>query len=184
MQKLWKAGLIALLALFILGPGGLARAADRGGDRDGGFAGRGDDFRGFYDPDFYPGYYGWGWGLYNPWYEGSWGSPYFFPAYTGTVKIITKRKNASVYVDHGYVGRAGKVKKIRLRPGLHVIQLRNSAGRVFYQKRVYIVRGKTIKLDAKYANVKPRGAPLYNRRAPASPLKSAASPKARTGYSS
>ena len=165
MQKLWKAGLIALLAVFILVPAGLASAEDR----DGGFARPDEDFRGFNDPDFYPGYYGFGfgWGWNNPWYGGWGGSPYFFRSRTGNVKIITKRKDASVYVDEGYVGRAGKVKEIRLRPGPHTIQLRNSSGRVFYQKRVYIVRGRTIKLDVKYANVKPRAGPAYSRKAPA-----------------
>lgn len=165
MQRFWKAALIALLAVLILVPGGLAR----GDDRDGGFARGDEDFHAFNDPDFYPGYYGLGYGMgwNNPWYGGWWGSPSFYTPRTGDVKIITKRKDASVYVDGGYVGRAGKVKKIPLKPGAHTIQLRSSSGHAFYQKRVYVVRGKTIKLDVKYARHPSRAEPAYSHAAPA-----------------
>jgi hypothetical protein len=178
MKRFWKAATIALLAVLLLVPGGLLRADDHGG----GFR-RGDDDDGgrfyFYDPDFYPGY---GWGWYNPWWNGGWGwglglgwgAPYYYPnSHSGEVKILTTRKNASVYVDGGYVGRASKVKKLRLRPGNHVIQLRNSQGHLFYQERVHVMRGKTIRLDANTPNYPPQ-ADTANRQTgpPAQPERS------------
>lgn len=175
MQKTWKAALIALLAIFILVPGGLARADDR----DGGFAGPDLDSRVFVDPDFYPAY---GWGWYSPWYGGWWDTPsYYYTPRTGNVKIITKKKDASVYVDGAYVGRAGKVKKLPLRPGKHIIQLRNSSGHVFYQKRVYVVRGKTLKLDIRDARGASRADPAYSHAAPVTMPGAAGNPRASNG---
>ena len=167
MRRFWKAALVALLAVLILVPGGLARAEDRD---DGGFRGGDRDFRGFVGPDIdiYPGF-GWGWG--SPWYGGwgwGWGNPWYYPGpTTGDVQIKTNRRNAEVYVDGGYVGRAGKVKKIPLRPGPHTIQLRNSQRHTFYQKQVYVVRGKTVKLDAYYSNQPPRAGPANSQAVPA-----------------
>ena len=179
MQRYWKAAVIALLAIFILIPGGLARADDR----DGGSAGPDLDSRAFVDPDFYPGYYGFGsgWGWSNPWYGGWWGSPSFYTPRTGDVEIITKQKDASVYVDGGYVGRAGKVRKIPLKPGPHAIQLRNSSGQVFYQKRVFVVRGKALKLDVRDARRPSRTEPAYSHAAPVEVLGAAGKAKARQG---
>ncbi|MCL5006313.1 MAG: PEGA domain-containing protein [Acidobacteria bacterium] len=184
MQRLWKAGLIALLAILILVPGGFAHAFDRAE----GFERSDDDFHVFIGPDFYPGFYGLGgWGWFNPWYGGVWNNPWYGGWYSpwydqawhnshhsrrprsGDVKIITKRKHASVYVDGGYVGRAGRVNKLPLSPGSHMIQLRTSSGRTFYQKRVYVVPGKTIKLHAKYSRHLSRAEPAYGYAAPAVP---------------
>jgi hypothetical protein len=170
MKHLWKASAIALLALLILVPGGLARAADR----DDGFRGPDRDFRGFYHPGYFAGPYGYGFGLGWPglWGGGwgwgwGWGPPYFPPPRTGQVKIQTTQKDALVYVDGGYVGRAGKVKKLELRPGNHVIDLRNPNGHTFYQERVYVIRGKTVKLDADYPNQPSQAEATHSRAAPA-----------------
>lgn len=174
MQKYWKAALIALLAIFILVPGGLAR----GEDHDGGFAGPDLDSRVFVAPDFYPAY-GWGWS--NPWYGGWWGAPSYYTPRTGDVKIITNRKEASVYVNGGYVGQAGKVKKLPLKPGTYIVQLRNPSGHTFYQKRVYVVRGKTLKLKIPNALRPSRADPSYSHAAPVTVPGVAGNPRATTG---
>ncbi len=158
MTKFWKAAMIALLGVLILVPGGLLRADHEGG----GWRGDDDDGGGvyLYNPGFYPGY-GWGWD--NPWWGSGWGfgwnsgppANYGGPR-SGEVKIETGRKHAVVYVDGGYAGLAGKVKKLRLRPGNHMIQLRNSQGHIFYQERVHVMRGKTVTLDAKIPNYPPQ----------------------------
>lgn len=84
-------------------------------------------------------------------YGPGWYYPYpaYVPvAYTGNVKIKTHMKNAMVFVDGGYAGRAGKLKKFSLRPGNHTIALRDSDGRTFYQERIAVIPGKTIEIYA------------------------------------
>jgi PEGA domain len=105
-------------------------------------------FRGHYGPAFYGrGWYGPGW--YDPfWYGPGWYGPYAYaPApTTGSVKIETKMKDAAVYVDGGYAGTVGKLKTFDLRPGTHDIELRDHEGHSFYQERIDVVVGKTLKL--------------------------------------
>ena len=92
--------------------------------------------------------YGYGGGFY-PYY---WGGPAYyesFPLYrTGDVKIVTQAKDALVYVDGGYAGLTGKLKKFPLRPGNHDIQLRDPSGKTFYQERVQVIVGKTTEIHA------------------------------------
>ncbi len=86
------------------------------------------------------------------WGPGSyWHDPYYYPpgyANTGDVKLKTERKDASVYVDGGYAGRAGKLKKFSLPPGVHDIELRDNEGRRFFHEKVQVIAGKTVKLEA------------------------------------
>jgi PEGA domain-containing protein len=86
-------------------------------------------------------------GWYDPW----WGPAYvpygYVPAqYTGEVRIVTERKDARIYVDGGFAGRADKLKKFPLQAGNHNIELRDSDGRTFYQERVQVIAGKTTKI--------------------------------------
>src|SRR5580765_1633476 len=68
-------------------------------------------------------------------YYGYFGPSYFRPrnvvvvpaASTGEVKIDTKSKNATVYVDGGYLGVVRKLKTFDLRPGDHVIELHDAS---------------------------------------------------------
>ena len=53
-------------------------------------------------------------------------------------------KGEPVYVDGGYAGVTGKVKKIALRPGNHNIEVRDTDGRSLYQERVYVAAGRTV----------------------------------------
>ena len=141
MSRIWKAPLIAVLALgtsFITAPS--ASAAFRGG---GGFRG---GFRG----GFYGGG-GWGWGM--GWGPGWWGPGYYGwygPGYyygygpdSGKVKIVTPDKDASVFVDGGYVGPVAKAKKFQLEPGAHNLEIRDPSGRTVFNERVEIMRGHT-----------------------------------------
>jgi hypothetical protein len=68
----------------------------------------------------------------------------------GTVKIKTAMKDASVFIDGGYAGRAGKLKKFQLRPGTHDIALRDGGGRTIYQERVNVMLGKTVEIHPDY----------------------------------
>lgn len=87
----------------------------------------------------------------DPFFNGYYGYPYRYPAYApvetvGYVKLDTQLKNAMVYVDGGYAGRAGKLKKFALSPGTHNIELRDSDQRILDQERVAVIVGETTKL--------------------------------------
>jgi hypothetical protein len=99
--------------------------------------------RGYFGPGWYgPAYYGW----YGPAY----GAP--FAVYTapnaGKVKFDTKMKDAGVYVDGGFAGTVKQLGTFSLRPGTHNIELRDPAGQTFFQEKVDVLVGKTIKLAA------------------------------------
>jgi hypothetical protein len=100
---------------------------------------------GYFGPGYYgPAYYGFGPAWYGP------GVPYGY-AYgpsAGKVKIDTKMKDAAVYVDGAYAGTVRQLKTFILRPGAHNIELRDPSGRAFYQERIDVIAGKTLKLAA------------------------------------
>jgi hypothetical protein len=91
---------------------------------------------------FGPAYYGPGW--YGPAYVGPYGYERI-PA-AGSVKIETKMKDASVYVDGGLAGTVGQLKTFHLRAGAHDIELRTHEGNTFYQEHIEVVPGKTLKI--------------------------------------
>ena len=129
MTRYWKYSAMLLLALAIFVPVASARP---------GFV-----YRGYFGGPFYgPAYYGW----YGPSYYG----PYAVaPArYEGKVKIDSKMKDASVFVDGGYAGTVGQLKTFPLRPGTHNIEVRDPSGQTIFQEKVDVLAGKTIKLAA------------------------------------
>ncbi|HLY61372.1 MAG TPA: hypothetical protein VKV95_11535 [Terriglobia bacterium] len=125
MKRILMASAVALLAVLSFAPVASARVRV--------FVGGGYGFYG-------PGYYGWGPGWYGPY------GPYYGPnAYsnTGQVKIEAQAKGDSIFVDGGFAGITGKLKKFPLRPGTHNIELRDRDGRTYYQERVEVIRGRT-----------------------------------------
>jgi PEGA domain-containing protein len=127
--KLSATALTVLLAFAIFAPVASARP--------------GVVFRGYFGPGFYgPAWYG------PAWYGPGWYAPYGYapgPA-VGSVKIDSKMKDTAVYVDGGYAGTVGQLKTFPLRPGTHDIELRDHEGHSFYQERIDVIAGKTIKL--------------------------------------
>jgi hypothetical protein len=93
-----------------------------------------------------PGFY-YGPSYYDPWWYGPRYTYYATPN-AGEVKLETKMKDASVYVDGGYAGTAEKLKKFPLRAGTHDIELRDSDGYTLFQERVNVIAGKTVKIEA------------------------------------
>ncbi len=89
--------------------------------------------------------------LYGP-YWGPFGPYYPFGYFTspapdkGTVKLINPAKDAEVYIDSAYAGKATDLKKISIKPGAYNLELR-VAGQDPIQKRIYVLSGKTIKLE-------------------------------------
>ncbi len=133
MKRFWKLAAMAAIAVAIVAPGASAR-------------GRGTVVlapyyhRVYYGPAYYPGWWGPGW--YGPWY----GPGYHRGPDEGKVKIETKAKGNAIYVDGGYAGVTGKLKKFPLKPGTHTIELRDSAGHTYYQERINVIAGKTLKI--------------------------------------
>ncbi len=127
-------------------PAAFARGFGGGGFRGGGFGG---GFRGGY------GFYGgWGWG-FDPWFYDAygWGPWYGYGYYpnAGEIQIQTKQKGNQIFVDGGYAGLTGQLKKFALRAGTHEIELRNPNGKTFYQERVNVIAGKKLKIQSDYA---------------------------------
>lgn len=153
MSRFLKISAIALLSLFFLVPGASAQ-------RGRGFGGRGGFYGGGYR-GFYGGGYGGGWGLgwYGPgwgWYGPGWGWGYYpywggyygygTPSRYGEVKVADAGKDAMVYVDGGYAGTVGDLKKFRLTVGNHDIELRDPSGHVFHQEKINVLPGKTLEI--------------------------------------
>jgi len=127
MSRLLKVLAIALLAILVFVP---AASAQHRVFVSGGFVGFGPGWYG-------PGWYGWGWGY-----------PYAYapgPS-SGEVKFVDVAKDALVYVDGGYAGTAGKLKKFALRPGNHNIELRDPSGHTFHQEKIHVIPGKTLEI--------------------------------------
>jgi len=131
MNRIIKSLLIALVALLTLAPLAPNAAAQRahavivGG--------------GFYGPGWGPGWYGPGW------YGGSWW-PGYYGRPAGDVKLVTKVKGDSIFVDGGYAGLTGQLKKFPLRPGTHTIAVKDQDGREIFRQRVEVLLGKTTKV--------------------------------------
>ena len=99
-----------------------------------------------FGPAFYPGYYGWYGPGYGPWY----GPGYYRVSPVGEVQISTKHKGDAIFVDGGFAGRTGQLKKFPLRAGSHTIELRNANGQTFYQERITMIAGKKLKIQPDY----------------------------------
>jgi hypothetical protein len=86
------------------------------------------------------------------WYGYHWGPRYYaaVPAYTypqlGQIKIDSHLKDATVYVDRGYVGPISKFRKFGLSPGGHDIEIRNSSGQIIFSRRIQAIAGKTVEI--------------------------------------
>lgn len=134
MSRTIRSLLIALVALLTLAPLAPKAAAQRGQVV---VVGRG----------FYGGGWGWGpgWGYGPRWYGGYW-APGYYGRPAGTVKIETKIKGQSIFVDGGYAGLTGKLKKFQLRPGEHTIAVKDTDGREVYRQRIEVLLGKTTKI--------------------------------------
>jgi hypothetical protein len=114
-------------------------------------------FSGFYPYPFYdPFYYPFSpvpvamlwdpfWGYYPPFYP----SGYFGPGNgKGELKLSGAPKDATVYVNGAYAGTAEHLKSFWLDPGTYDLAVATSDGRRF-QQRIYVLTGKTLKLEAK-----------------------------------
>lgn len=85
------------------------------------------------------------WGYYPPFYPDG----YFGPGNAkGELKLTGAPKDASVYVNGAYAGTVAHLKSFWLEPGAYDLAVTTADGRRF-QQRVYMLTGKTLKLEAK-----------------------------------
>jgi hypothetical protein len=114
---------------------------------------------------FGPGVYPYGF-PYGPFYSpisAAWWDPFrgFFPVNypagyfnqgdgKGEVKLNDAPKSASVYLNGGYAGTVEHLKSFWLDPGVYDLVLSTPDGSE-YQQRVYVLTGKTLKIEAKLA---------------------------------
>jgi hypothetical protein len=87
-------------------------------------------------------------GFYNgPYFYRPWGPAYVYPvAPRGDVKIETAVRGESIYVDGGYAGLTGKLKKFSLSPGNHFIEVRDPSGRDVFENTVRVLNGRTVEI--------------------------------------
>ena len=64
----------------------------------------------------------------------------------GEVKIETKIKGGSIYIDGGYAGVIGKLKKFPLPAGAHDIELREPSGHAFFNEHVQVMPGRIVEI--------------------------------------
>jgi hypothetical protein len=64
----------------------------------------------------------------------------------GKVKIDTKIKNGTIYVDGGLAGVTRKLKNFSITEGNHDIELRDSTGHTALKERVQVIAGRTVEI--------------------------------------
>jgi hypothetical protein len=82
-------------------------------------------------------------GWYGPPVYGPYGN---YPP-PGEVKLKTNVKDADVFINGAFAGKAGKLKSIWLRPDAYSLELR-APGRASYAERIYVIPGRAIKVQA------------------------------------
>lgn len=103
-----------------------------------------------YGPYGYRPYYAYG--FWDPF----WGpfSPYSYPvdlgygSGKGELQLKADPKDAEVYIDGAYAGTVQRLKNIWLEPGAYDLSF-SAAGREPFQRRVYVLTGKTLSISAK-----------------------------------
>jgi hypothetical protein len=88
---------------------------------------------------------------WDPWWYNGWAHPGFWGGFVqgpgmGEVKVSSAPKGSLVYIDGAYAGLAGKLKSMWLEPGAYNLRIRS--GDQSYEKRIYVLSGKTLELQA------------------------------------
>ena len=120
MTRFLKYSAIALLGFVIFVPAASAQRGYFGGGYMGG-------------PGFYP---------YGPY-----GSSYYSVSPVGQVQILTKQKGNQIFVDGGFAGRTGELKKFPLRTGMHTLEFRDAKGQSYYKQQINVISGKKLKIQ-------------------------------------
>jgi hypothetical protein len=93
------------------------------------------------------------WGWHDPFFYGRLGPYGFYPPYpavyanTGEVKLSTNVKDAEVFINGAFAGKAAKLKTMWLNPDAYNLEVR-APGYATYTTRIYVVPGKTLQVHA------------------------------------
>lgn len=110
-------------------------------------------YYGFASPYYASMGYGWAgpmgplWG--SPWLWGGGVYPGFWYGYgfsdgRGEIKLNSAPKDAEVYIDGAFAGTAGRLKSMWLDPGIYQLEVGEN-----YRKKVYVLGGKSLRLEVK-----------------------------------
>jgi hypothetical protein len=107
----------------------------------------GPPYYGYYDSPYWTPF----WQTYFPYGAGF---PGFYPAYNfqrgpsmGEIKLQAEPVTASVFINDAYAGRAQDLKSMSLEPGVYNLRIETD-GRPSFTRRLYVLSGKTLKVEA------------------------------------
>jgi PEGA domain len=97
------------------------------------------------------------WGWYSPFYGpyGFYGPYSWYGPYTvvhpnaGELKLKTNVKDADVFINGAYAGKAGKMKSTWLPSDAYNVEIR-AAGYAPHAERIYLLPGKTVQVNAEF----------------------------------
>ena len=108
----------------------------------------GPPYYGYYDSPFWSPF----WQTYFPY--GGVGFSGFYPAYNfqhgpnmGEIKLQAEPMTASVFINDAYAGRVQDLKSMSLEPGVYNLRI-EMEGRPGFVRRIYVLSGKTLKIEA------------------------------------
>jgi len=108
----------------------------------------GTPFYGYYGSQFWTPF----WPSHSPY--GGLAFSGFYPAYNfqrgpnmGEIKLQAEPVTASVFINDAYAGRVQDLRSISLEPGVYNLRI-ETEGRPGFARRVYVLSGKTLKVEA------------------------------------
>jgi len=108
----------------------------------------GPPFYGYYDSQFWTPFWQTHFPYGGPAFSG------FYPAYNfqrgpsmGEIKLQAEPATASVFINDAYAGRVQDLRSMWLEPGVYNLKI-ETEGRPGFARRVYVLSGKTLKVDA------------------------------------
>jgi hypothetical protein len=97
------------------------------------------------DSRYFPSIYG----FHSPlWYHTGWFTGFAYQDGKGEVRFRLNLPEADVYLDDGFAGKAKDLKTMWLEPGAYNLKV-ESADHKPFAIRIYVLSGKTLKIDAK-----------------------------------
>jgi hypothetical protein len=66
----------------------------------------------------------------------------------GEFQILTKQKGNQMFVDGGFAGRIGELKKFQLRTGNHTLEFCDPKGQTYYIEQINLIAGKRLKIES------------------------------------
>lgn len=105
----------------------------------------------YYAPWYYDNFYPYYYGAYSPlWYHSGWYTGFARGPYMGEVKLRSNIQDAEVFLNDGFAGKIKDLKTVWLDPGVYDLKIQADSYAP-YTVRIYVLSGKTLKVDARLA---------------------------------